>query len=81
MTGNDSQLVCPGHGHMGVAHHYDCIQTFGKGELDGGKRTVGWVRVQPVFRKCQSNVNVNGELPLVHVELAVPTISDLHPRR
>lgn len=33
VASDDSQLVCPGHGHVGVPDHHDCIQTLGQGEL------------------------------------------------
>lgn len=39
MTSDDSQLVCPGHGHVGVPQHQDCIQTLWKGELGRYKNT------------------------------------------
>lgn len=44
---DDSQPVCPGHGHVGVAHHHDCIQTLGQGELEGQERTAGVAQPRP----------------------------------
>lgn len=40
VAGDDSQLVGPGHGHVGVPQHHHCIQTLGQGELHGDRRTV-----------------------------------------
>lgn len=37
VASDDSQLVCPGHGHVGVPDHHDCIQTLRQGELNGHK--------------------------------------------
>lgn len=39
VASNDSQLVCPSHGHVSVAHHHDCIHTLGQGELGGHRGT------------------------------------------
>lgn len=41
VASDDSQLVCPGHGQVGVPDHHDRIQTLRQGELNGHKnRTV-----------------------------------------